>query len=76
MNDQLPSPSDLVDLTGKVAIVTGAGGGIGAGIASRLAAAGASVVAHTRSSPVDLNGVHTVIAADLTSDEGPAQVVA
>ncbi|MDE2007281.1 MAG: SDR family NAD(P)-dependent oxidoreductase, partial [Rhodospirillales bacterium] len=34
----------LFDLTGKVAIVTGAGRGIGRGIAEALAAAGASVV--------------------------------
>ncbi|MXW88314.1 MAG: SDR family oxidoreductase [Acidimicrobiaceae bacterium] len=34
-------------------VLTGAGGGIGGGIARRLIAAGATVVAHTRSSPVD-----------------------
>lgn len=34
----------LLNLTGKVAIVTGAGGGIGLGIAKRLHSAGASVV--------------------------------
>ena len=37
--------SDWIDLSGKTAHVTGAGRGIGAGIARALAAAGASVVA-------------------------------
>ncbi|WP_214407008.1 SDR family NAD(P)-dependent oxidoreductase [Pseudonocardia lacus] len=38
----------MPDLTGTVALVTGAGGGIGAGIARRFAAAGAAVVVHHR----------------------------
>ena len=36
--------AQLFDLTGQVAIITGAGAGIGASIASRLAGAGVSVV--------------------------------
>ncbi|MFC4950543.1 SDR family NAD(P)-dependent oxidoreductase [Pseudonocardia sp. GCM10023141] len=36
--------SALPDLTGSVALVTGAAGGIGAGVAARFAAAGAAVV--------------------------------
>lgn len=72
----LPPPRDLLDLSGKVVVVTGAGGGIGAGIASRMSAAGASVVAHTRSSAIaDLPGKHVVVTADLTSDEGPEAVL-
>ena len=72
----LPPPRDLLDLTGKVVVVTGAGGGIGAGIASRISAAGASVVAHTRSSVVgELPGKHIVTSADLVTEEGPGAVV-
>ena len=70
------SPAELIDLTGKVVVVTGAGGGIGRGIVSRMAAAGASVVAHTRSSPVEYNeGQITEVRADLTTEDGPAAVV-
>ena len=57
-------------------MVTGAGGGIGAGIVRRMAAAGASVVAQTRSSPVDQSGGQvTEVRADLTAEDGPAAVL-
>jgi NAD(P)-dependent dehydrogenase (short-subunit alcohol dehydrogenase family) len=46
-----PPVASLLDLTGLVAIVTGASGNIGAGIARRLHEAGASVVAHGRNVP-------------------------
>lgn len=59
--------------------MTGAGGGIGTGIAGRLAAAGADVVAHTRSSPVTTTGPTgepvPVITADLTAEDGPGAVI-
>jgi len=46
-----PAVASLLDLTGRVAIVTGASGNIGGGIARRLHEAGASVVAHAGSRP-------------------------
>lgn len=73
------SPADLVALDGRVVAVTGAGGNIGAGIAARMAAAGATVVAHTRSSPVEPIGRSgqpgLVVTADLTTPDGPRQIV-
>jgi NAD(P)-dependent dehydrogenase (short-subunit alcohol dehydrogenase family) len=44
-----PPVAELLDLTGRVALVTGASGVIGAGIARRLHEAGATVIAHGRS---------------------------
>uniref|UniRef100_UPI002B25E7D2 SDR family NAD(P)-dependent oxidoreductase n=1 Tax=Candidatus Poriferisodalis multihospitum TaxID=2983191 RepID=UPI002B25E7D2 len=78
--DELRPPDELIRLDGRVIVVTGAGGGIGAGIARRLMAAGATVVAHTRSSPVD----HLVdadgqslasVQADLAETDAPQRVV-
>jgi NAD(P)-dependent dehydrogenase (short-subunit alcohol dehydrogenase family) len=50
--DALPVGA-LLDLSGRVAVVTGAGRGIGAVIGRRLAEAGAAVVVHYRSSRGD-----------------------
>src|SRR6187551_1233291 len=43
-----PSAITVPDLTGKLAVVTGASDGVGLGLASRLAAAGAEVVMPVR----------------------------
>ena len=48
MSTSPPPVDSLLDLSGRVAVVTGAGGTIGAGIARRLHEAGASVVFHGR----------------------------
>jgi NAD(P)-dependent dehydrogenase (short-subunit alcohol dehydrogenase family) len=67
----------MLDLSGKVVVVTGAGGVVGGGIARRLSAAGAAVVAHSRTSDVaPLEGRHTVVHADLTDRGGPGRVLA
>lgn len=76
----LPSPAGMVDLTDRVVVVTGAGGNVGSGIARRFVAAGATVVAHTRSSPVshlhDRSGQPLAgVAADLTTVDGPGELV-
>lgn len=42
--------SQLPDLTGTVTVITGSGGGLGAGIARQFAAAGGAVVLHYRTS--------------------------
>ncbi len=55
-----PAITDLLDLTGRVAIVTAASGAIGAGIARRLAEAGADVLVHYRS---DGAGAEAVVSA-------------
>ena len=71
------------DLTGKVALVTGANTGIGQGIAVTLAKAGADVALVARRDPaetrelVEAEGVRAqVINADLSSIEPCARVVA
>jgi NAD(P)-dependent dehydrogenase (short-subunit alcohol dehydrogenase family) len=65
-----------LDLGGKVAVVTGAGKGIGLAVTRALAEEGAQVVAGSRStgSLDGLKGV-TPVAVDLASEAGPAQLV-
>ena len=44
--EKIRATTELLDLTGETALVTGASGNIGAVIAERLAEAGAAVIAH------------------------------
>jgi 3-oxoacyl-[acyl-carrier protein] reductase len=61
-----------IDLSGTVAVVTGAGGGIGAGIAARFVEAGALVVQGFRSSPpADLGANAIAVQADLRDGAQP-----
>ncbi len=73
------SPAELLDLTGRVIVVTGAGGTVGGGIAARFDAAGATVVAHTRSTPISTTpgngGSFSTIESDLTAAEGAAKLI-
>ncbi len=55
--------NDLFDLSGKVAIVTGGNGGIGLGMATGLAAAGATVVIAGRNSEKNAAAVSQLLAA-------------
>lgn len=59
MDDALPSIAQLLDLTGKTAVVTGAGSGLGRAISRRLHEAGANVCV------VDLDGAAAQATVDM-----------
>ncbi|MEQ9689551.1 MAG: SDR family NAD(P)-dependent oxidoreductase, partial [Bauldia litoralis] len=70
--DQPDIPVDrLLDLSGKVALVTGAGRGIGAGIVRRLAEAGAAVAVHYRGG----REAAEALVATVTGDGGKAMAI-
>jgi len=58
-----PPPKQLLDLTGQGVLVTGAGSGIGSGIARRFAAAGAAVAVNYRESAAGAQAVVAEIEA-------------
>ena len=75
--------TELFNLSGKVALVTGANTGLGQGIALALAEAGADIAAAGNSAPTDtearvraLGRRFTFIQADLVSIEPVARIVA
>jgi NAD(P)-dependent dehydrogenase (short-subunit alcohol dehydrogenase family) len=70
-----PQIAKLLDLSGRSVLVTGASGGIGAGIARRLHAAGASVAIHAQAHPDDAQRIATelgerasVVSGDVETD--------
>jgi NAD(P)-dependent dehydrogenase (short-subunit alcohol dehydrogenase family) len=70
-----------LDLTCKIAVVTGAGKGIGAAVTRELLDAGARVVAGSRKASNDLAGlapdqVLATLDVDLSDAEGPGRLVA
>jgi NAD(P)-dependent dehydrogenase (short-subunit alcohol dehydrogenase family) len=81
----IPTVQSLFDLSGKVALITGSGSGIGSGIAARFAEAGASVMLHYHTSADGaealagqiraLGGRSATSAADVTSPENVTRLV-
>jgi NAD(P)-dependent dehydrogenase (short-subunit alcohol dehydrogenase family) len=81
----VPHPRDLLDFTNQTVIVTGAGSGLGAGVAVRFAQAGAKVVVNFRSSAegaaavVDriesMGGSAVAVQADVTREEDVSRLI-
>ncbi len=81
----IPHPHQLFDFSGKVAIVTGSGSGLGSGIALRFAEAGAQVVVNYRSSAAGarnvvneierMGGAGIAVQADVSQKAGAVRLV-
>ena len=75
-------PGKLLDLSGETALVTGASGNIGAAIASRLADAGAEIIAHYRTNAAGARdlvarlGQGSVAQADLSEEASVDELLA
>ena len=69
---EVPHPHRLLDFSGKCALVTGAGSGLGRGIATRFAQAGAAVIVGYNTSA---DGARRVV-AQIESEGGRAKAVA
>ena len=67
----IPAPRDLLDFTGRVAVVTGGGRGLGAGLALRFAQAGAAVAVNYRASRQEAEAT----VARITAEGGRARAV-
>ena len=80
-----PRPQELLDFANRVVVVTGAGKGIGGGVARRFAAAGASLLVHFRRSEsqaqqtvaeIERSGGRALaVGADLTASAGVTDLV-
>jgi NAD(P)-dependent dehydrogenase (short-subunit alcohol dehydrogenase family) len=68
LSSDKPAVTELLDLSGRCALVTGASGNIGSGIAKRLAEAGAEVIVHYRSNAESAK----VVVADIVASGGRA----
>ena len=85
-NVTFPAVNALLDLSGRTAIVTGASGGIGSGIARRFGEAGAKVVCHYNAnrdaadavvaSITEAGGTAVAIQADISGEAGAERLVA